>query len=132
MAGRQLNTLLRYLRRVAAPAAGGLSDADLLGRFADGRDEAAFEALVWRHGPLVYGVCRRILGHAQDTEDAFQASFLILARKAGAVRRRAAIGPWLYRVAQRVALRTRGRVKAVGRLPEELSGPAGSEAAEDV
>ena len=96
MAGRPLQHLLRHLRRAAATGGAGLTDADLLGRFADDRDEAAFEALVWRHGPLVYGVCRRVLGHAQDAEDAFQASFLVLACKAGAVRRRMAIGPWLY------------------------------------
>jgi RND family efflux transporter MFP subunit len=122
MAGRSLYQLLRHLRRVAAPGAGVLTDADLLARFADGRDEAAFEALVWRHGPLVFGVCRRVLGHTQDAEDAFQASFLILARKAGTVRRRAAIGPWLYRVAERVALRSRGRVRPAAPLPDELAG----------
>jgi hypothetical protein len=92
MAERSLQQLLRHLRRVAAPH-GELTDAELLGRFADRRDEAAFEALVWRHGPLIYGLCRRLLGHTQDTEDAFQATFLILARKAGGVRRRAAVGP---------------------------------------
>jgi multidrug efflux system membrane fusion protein len=131
MAGRKLNPLLRYLRQVAAPAGGGLSDADLLGRFADSRDEAAFEALVWRHGPLVYGTCRRVLGHAQDAEDAFQAAFLILARKAGAVRRRAAVGPWLYRVAQRVALRVRGRGQVVSPLPDTLPAPTPRDAADE-
>jgi RND family efflux transporter MFP subunit len=121
MAGRPLEHLLRHLRRVAAPSAGGLTDADLLGRFADNRDEAAFEALVWRHGPLVYGVCRRVLGHTQDAEDAFQASFLILARKSATVRRRGAIGPWLYQVAQRVALRARRGVKVAAPLPDDLA-----------
>ncbi|HEY1379819.1 MAG TPA: efflux RND transporter periplasmic adaptor subunit [Gemmataceae bacterium] len=128
MAGRPLQDLLRRLRRAAAPT-GGATDADLLGRFADGRDEAAFEALVWRHGPLVYGVCRRVLGHAEDAEDAFQAAFLVLARKAGAVRRRSAVGPWLYRVAQRVALRARRRLPA-GPLPDDLAGPTRPDAAE--
>jgi RND family efflux transporter MFP subunit len=108
-----------------------LTDADLLGRFADDRDEAAFEALVWRHGPLVYGVCRRILGHAQDAEDAFQASFLILARKAGAVRGRAAVGPWVYRVAQRVALRARSRMRPIEPLPDGLRGCDTRDAAQD-
>jgi RND family efflux transporter MFP subunit len=121
MAERPLQHLLRHLRRVAAPAAGGVADIDLLGRFADRRDEAAFEALVWRHGPLIYGVCRRVLGHTQDAEDAFQAAFLILARKAGTVRRRAAVGPWIYRVAQRVAMRARGRVRVTAPLPETIA-----------
>src|SRR5437660_8314945 len=116
MAERPLHQLLRHLRRVASPN-GGLTDAELLGRFADCRDEAAFEALVWRHGPLVYGVCRRLLGHTQDAEDAFQATFLILARKAAGVRRRSAVGPWLYRVAERVARRARGRQRTNEPLP---------------
>ncbi len=130
MASRPLEHLLRHLRRIAAPAVGGVTDADLLGRFADARDEAAFEALVWRHGPLIYGLCRRVLGHTQDAEDAFQAAFLILARKAGAVRRRNAVAPWLYRVAQRVALRARAQAKLPGPLPEGLAAAQGPDAAE--
>src|SRR5947209_8579522 len=129
MAERSLQQMLRHLRRVASPA-GGLGDADLLGRFADNRDEAAFEALVWRHGTLVYGLCRRLLGHTQDAEDAFQATFLILARKAGGVRRRAAIGPWLYRVVERVARRARGRQRTNEPLPEELAAPVETNSAE--
>jgi RND family efflux transporter MFP subunit len=122
MADRPLHELLRHLRRAAAASGGtGLTDAELLGRFADRRDDAAFEALVWRHGPLVLGVCRRILGHAQDAEDAFQAAFLALARKADAVRRRGAVGPWLYRVAYRAALRARGRAAVpAAPLPDDL------------
>ena len=121
MAGRSLQQLIQHLRRVAAPGA-GLADADLLGRFADQGDEAAFESLVWRHASLVFGVCRRVLGQTEDAEDAFQATFLILARKAGAVRRRATVGPWLYRVAERVALRARSRRRAAVPLPTELTG----------
>jgi membrane fusion protein, multidrug efflux system len=126
MARRLLSDLLDHLRRAARPAA-GLADGDLLGRFADGRDGAAFEALVWRHGPLVYGVCRRALCHAQDAEDAFQATFLVLARKAATVRRRGAVGPWLYRVAHRVALRARSRATSAAPsepLPDTLPAPA--------
>src|SRR5262245_51486201 len=126
MADRPLSDLLRHLRRAAGPPAGVVSDADLLGRFADRRDEAAFEALVWRHGPLVLGVCRRLLGRGPDAEDAFQATFLALARKAAAVRRRAAVGPWLYTVARRAALRARGRAAGPGAsrpLPEDLAAP---------
>jgi multidrug efflux system membrane fusion protein len=119
MRDRPLHHLVDCLRRAVAPGGDTLTDADLLGRFADDRDGAAFESLVWRHGPIVYGVCRRVLGHTQDAEDAFQATWLILARKAGAVRRRAAIGPWLYQVARRVALRAQARVVTLP-LPVEL------------
>ena len=84
-----------------------LTDAQLLERFARQRDEAAFEALLHRHGPLVFGVCRRLLGDVHDTEDAFQATFLILACKAGSISRRALLGNWLYGVAYKVASRAR-------------------------
>jgi DNA-directed RNA polymerase specialized sigma24 family protein len=79
-----------------------------LERFARG-DEAAFELLVWRHGPLVLGACRRVLRHEQDAEDAFQAAFLTLARKAGGIGRRGPLAGWLCAVASRLALRARER-----------------------
>src|SRR5438128_2421026 len=90
-------------------APGAHPDRELLEAFAFRRDEAAFATLVERHGPLVWGVCRRILAHEQDAEDAFQATFLVLARKAGSVSWRDDIGNWLYAVALRVARRARGR-----------------------
>lgn len=83
-------------------------DAVLVDAFVACRDQTAFTALVQRHGPMVFGVCRRILGHTQDAEDAFQAVFLVLARKAHTVRPRAWIGNWLYGVAVRTALKARG------------------------
>jgi RNA polymerase sigma factor (sigma-70 family) len=83
-------------------------DALLLDRFVRQWDQAAFRDLVQRHGPMVLGVCRRILRDAHAAEDAFQATFLLLARKAGSVRKRESIGPWLYGVARRVALEARG------------------------
>jgi RNA polymerase sigma factor (sigma-70 family) len=83
------------------------SDAALLKRFVTCHDEAAFAALVARHGPMVFGVCRRLLRHRQDAEDAFQATFLILVRKAAAISRRELLGNWLYGVAARVAARAR-------------------------
>src|SRR3954465_1996496 len=83
----------------------GLSDAQLLERFAAGRDAAAFEALVARHGPMVLSVCRGILKDPNDAEDAFQATFLILVKKSGTFRGHVALGGWLYLVAHRVALR---------------------------
>src|SRR5436305_3282710 len=100
--------IARYLRRMlGSDAAGGLSDAELLERFVAQRDEAAFEVLVWRHGPKVLGICRRVLRHEHDAEDAFQATFLMLVRSAGSVGRGEAVGSWLYRVAYRTALRAR-------------------------
>ncbi len=103
----RLDFLIRRLRRVAEQTADGATDASLLERFVAGRDEAAFELLLWRHGPMVLGVCRRMLRCDQDAEDAFQATFLLLSRKAASVRRREAVAAWLYRTAYRIALRAR-------------------------
>ena len=83
----------------------GFSDAQLLERFVAGHDAAAFEALVARHGPMVLSVCRGILNDPNDAEDAFQATFLILVKKSGTFRGHVALGPWLYQVAHRVAIR---------------------------
>jgi RNA polymerase sigma factor (sigma-70 family) len=110
MGTQPLGTFLRRLRQVIGVREGsGLADAQLLERFVAGRDEAAFEVLVWRHGPMVLAVCRRLLRHEQDAEDAFQATFLALARKAGSIARRETLAAWLHRVASRVALRARRR-----------------------
>src|SRR3982751_4871863 len=84
----------------------GLSDGQLLGRFLERREEAALAALVQRHGPMVWGVCRRLLSH-HDAEDAFQATFLVLVRKAASVYPRAKVGHWLYGVAHQTALKAR-------------------------
>jgi RND family efflux transporter MFP subunit len=131
MADRLLHHLLHRLRAAAAASGAGLTDAELLGRFADASDQAGFEALVWRHAALVVAVCRRVLGHEQDVEDAFQATFLVLARKAGAVRRRGAVGHWLARVAYRVALRARGRnARATAPRPSTDSRPTSDPADE--
>jgi DNA-directed RNA polymerase specialized sigma24 family protein len=93
MATPQAGRVWRHVRRlVAAEAAEPLRDHQLLERFAADRDEAAFAALVRRHGPMVLATCRRVLRHAQDAEDAFQATFLILARKAGSIRRSESAG----------------------------------------
>jgi RNA polymerase sigma factor (sigma-70 family) len=121
----QLRDALRQLRRAALLAGGGMTDGQLLERFVSGRDESAFEALVRRHGPMVLGVCRRVLGHAQDAEDAFQATFLVLVRKAASIGRRELLGNWLYGVAYRTALdaraaatRRRTRERQVNPMPE--------------
>jgi RNA polymerase sigma factor (sigma-70 family) len=85
----------------------GAPDEELLEQFVSQRDEAAFAALLRRHGPMVWGLCRRLLAHRQDAEDAFQATFLILARKAAAIRRRTLLANWLFGVARRAALNMR-------------------------
>jgi DNA-directed RNA polymerase specialized sigma24 family protein len=84
-----------------------LTDGQLLEAFVAGHDEGAFESLVRRHGPMVLSVCRRILSCPQDAEDAFQATFLVLVRKAATVRPRDLVGSWLYGVAYRAALKAR-------------------------
>src|SRR4051812_46076499 len=103
---RHLNTLFH------CGAAGQLGDEQLLDRFVTGREEAAeaaFAALMDRHGAMVLGVCRRVLGHREAAEDAFQATFLVLARKAGAISRREHLSRWLYGVALRAAKEARAR-----------------------
>jgi RNA polymerase sigma factor (sigma-70 family) len=106
-------TVLRHLRElVAVKDAVTAPDRQLLDRFSEGREESAFAALVRRHGPLVLGVCRRVLRQEQDAEDVFQATFLVLARKAAAIDRRVSLGGWLYRVAFHMALKTRKQAAA--------------------
>ncbi len=107
MANAQLTGALRHLRETHALAQA--SDAHLLERFTAGREEAAFAALVRRHGPMVLGVARRVLPTAQDAEDVFQASFLLLASKAASIRKRDAVGCWLHGVAHRLAVRTKAQ-----------------------
>jgi RNA polymerase sigma factor (sigma-70 family) len=109
MDGGKVRSVIRSLRRAVSPCAAGLTDADLLRRWAVHRDEAAFEALLWRHAAAVLGVCRRVLHDGHEAEDATQAAFLALARKAGAIGRRQAVASWLYTVAYRAALQARAR-----------------------
>ena len=101
--GVRLATLVRRMR--ADEPTNGPADADLLARFVRSRDEAAFELLVWRHGAMVLSACLRILHQSEDAEDAFQAVFLVLARKERGVSRGAALPAWLHRVAVRVSMR---------------------------
>jgi RNA polymerase sigma factor (sigma-70 family) len=108
MATAGLGKILDHLRKTVGPADGAaLTDRELLACFAGARDETAFAQLVARHGSMVLGVCRRVLHHEQDAEDAFQATFLILARKAGSIGWADTAAPWLYEVARRTALEAR-------------------------
>jgi RNA polymerase sigma factor (sigma-70 family) len=123
-----MKELIDHLRRVALHAtATGPTDGDLLDRFLTDRDEVAFEALVRRHGPMVLGVCRRLLRHAQDAEDAFQATFLVLVRKATTILPRDRVGDWLYGVARQTARKanaSRARRRTRERSPDGLPEPA--------
>jgi len=103
-----LSSVMGVLRRLSRSAPlEATDDGLLLTAFIERREPEAFESLVQRHGPMVLGVCQRILGHAQDAEDAFQAVFLVLARKAESVRPREMVGNWLYGVAYRTSLQAR-------------------------
>src|SRR5690349_13314676 len=94
-AGTADHMLQRLRRTVLCPNGGGLTDGQLLEGFVTRRDEAAFEALVRRHGPMVLGVCRRVIGHEADAEDAFQAAFLVLVRRAASIVPREKVGNWI-------------------------------------
>ncbi len=110
MASIRLRGVVDHIRRLAGGAGSAtMTDRQLLEGFALRREEAAFEALVRRHGPLVRGTCRRVLRNPADVDDAFQATFLVLARKAGSLRWHDSVAPWLYRVAYRVALKAKVR-----------------------
>jgi RNA polymerase sigma factor (sigma-70 family) len=128
MAGAPTNPILRFVRRIAGshgPDAD--TDGQLLERFVSAADESAFQALVQRHGPLVLNVCARVLDNEHDAEDAFQATFLVLARKAGSLRAPELLGPWLYGVAYRTALKAKAeslkRRKLERRLADMASPP---------
>jgi RNA polymerase sigma factor (sigma-70 family) len=126
MATNQLNKVIQTLRTAALPDEGeSWSDGQLLEAYIASRAEAAFAALVRRHGPMVWGVCRRVLQNHQDVEDAFQATFLVLVRKASSIVPRDMIANWLYGVAHQTALKARAtaakrheREKQVTAMPE--------------
>src|SRR5438105_6875625 len=97
MASSRMSGVIRHIRRAAfLHDAGGATDEQLLTAFLGRRDEAAFETIVRRHGPMVLAVCRRILHHRQDAEDAFQAAFLVLVRKAASIEPRGMLANWLH------------------------------------
>ena len=105
-----MRKVIRMIRRLAESSQLQMSsDDELLDRFLDGHDEQAFADIVERHGPMVMGVCQRILNHRQSAEDAFQATFLMLVRKGHTIRERRSLSFWLYRVAYRMSLSQRAR-----------------------
>jgi len=129
MAHGQLSKVIRFLRRAAGPEPGTVTDRQLLERFARNREEDAFATLADRHGPMVLAVCRRVLGDAHAAEDAFQATFLVLARKAAAVRWQESVGGWLHEVALRVAQKARSaaaRSRAFERQVADVSATTSS------
>jgi RNA polymerase sigma factor (sigma-70 family) len=127
MAHTSFGPILRQLRAVVAPAVEQRSDRELLHAFTARQDEASFTALVRRHGPMVLRVCRRVLGHEQDAEDACQAAFLVLAKKAASLRKEASLASFLHGVAYRLSLsarrdaarRRKHEVQAPPRAPRE-------------
>jgi RNA polymerase sigma factor (sigma-70 family) len=131
MADATSPTLVQYIRRLAGdPVDGDVTDSKLLERFVRRHEEAAFTALVGRHGALVWGVCWRVLRQAEDAEDAFQATFLVLARKAPSIPWHESIAPWLYDVAYRLAMKTKHKTasrfvheKQAAMLPKAQSVP---------
>src|SRR5262249_43507721 len=117
---RRTDSAGQGLRR-AARTLEGLGDGDLLGLYAVGGDEGAFEAIVRRHGPMVLGVCRRLLRDPHDAQDAFQATFLVLGRKAASGRPAELLPNWLYGVARRTALRARVSAARRGRRERQVA-----------
>jgi RNA polymerase sigma factor (sigma-70 family) len=127
-----LEPVLDYARRLGAAAGDDAPDGELLRRFARNNDAVAFEQMLRRHGPMVRGVCRRVLRDGNDVDDAFQATFLLLVRKAGGLRKPDRLGPWLHGVALRTALKAREQTARRRESPiaAEPAGPPTSDEAD--
>jgi RNA polymerase sigma factor (sigma-70 family) len=134
MANGQSVAILDPLRRLIGRQTGSaLTDAELLENFVVRRDPASFEVLVWRHGAMVLALCKRLLRDAHEAEDAFQATFLVFARKAASIGRRESVGCWLYKVAYRVALRLRAAAEkrpATGEPARDVPAPPAADDAD--
>src|SRR5580693_3139444 len=120
-----IDSVIQYLRSTLLPVGAEPTDGQLLECFVSRREPAALEALVQRHGPMVWGVCCRVLRNHHDAEDAFQATYLVLVRKATSITPREMVGNWLYGVAHQTALKARatrakrlGRERTVTEMPE--------------
>lgn len=125
MAGRTPGPLGELDLIIRGQKGTGAADADLLARFLERQDEAAFETLLWRHGPMVLSVCRRVLRDSHAADDAFQATFLILVRKGASIGKRQALASWLYKVAYRVALQARAAKDPIATASlEDVPAPA--------
>jgi RNA polymerase sigma factor (sigma-70 family) len=127
MVGNATKTLSEFLRRLTQEMADetlrDLSDPQLVEKAIAGCDVSVFQAIVLRHGTMVYGVCWRVLQHEHDAEDAFQATFLVLARKLSTVRKRASLASWLHGVARRIALKAQAQAAARRRHERQASVP---------
>jgi RNA polymerase sigma factor (sigma-70 family) len=124
MPAERQQPVLKFIRKLtAAQRVATGTDAQLLNRFIVQRDEAAFAALVERHGPLVFGVCRRVLQDTHHAEDAYQATFLVFAQKASSVRYPETLGNWLYGVAYRTALKAKATARGQAQEPHEVVTP---------
>jgi len=128
MAASEMNGVIQHLRRAALLRDGaGLTDGQLLEGYISRRDESALAAIVQRHGPMVWGVCRRVLSNHHDAENAFQATFLVLVRRAASIAAPEVLANWLYGVAHQTALKARGAVarrRARERQVAEMPEPA--------
>lgn len=122
MAANYLSEAIQHIRQALRPGdEAGLSDGQLLGCFVEQRDELALAEIVRRHGPMVWAVCRRILVNYHDAEDAFQATYLVLVRKAATVKPRELVGHWLYGVARQTAVRARANAALRAQREQQLA-----------
>ena len=122
MATSQMSEVIQHLRRVVLlREVAGLTDGQLLKDYLGHRDEAALAALVQRHGPMVWGVCRHVLRNYHDAEDAFQATFLVFVRKAASIASPALLANWLYGVAHQTALNARATTAKRGARERQVT-----------